>query len=72
MNPNKNWNCDNDKCRDPHGEVRIYRFGGGNGLLCHACWAHENRYRYERGRETGQPQNWPQQDWSAAEVYKTE
>jgi hypothetical protein len=67
----KNWNCDNDKCTDPHGEVRLYPIGGGGNLiLCRACWTHENRYRADRGRDTGRPADWPQLDWSTAEVYK--
>src|SRR3954471_23290661 len=46
----KNWNCDNDKCHQPNGEVRLYPLGGGaNMILCRACWANENRYRYGRG-----------------------
>lgn len=72
MNASKNWNCSGDKCTDPKGEVRVYPLGGGaNLILCHACWAHENRYRFNRGRETGRPNDWPQQNWSAAEVYPT-
>jgi len=71
-NPNKNNNCDNDKCIEPHGEIRVYPLGGGaNLLLCRSCWAHENRYRKERGCETGQLENWPVLQWTSAEVYKT-
>lgn len=67
----KNWNCDKDKCRYPKGEVRLYPIGGGgNMILCHACWAHENRYRFDRGIVSRQPENWPQLDWTKAEVYK--
>lgn len=68
MKPNPN--CSGGHCRSETGEVRKYPYGGGaNGIYCQACWAHENRYRYERGRETGRPQDWPQLDWSTAEVY---
>lgn len=60
----------------PHGgphEVRTRPIGGsGNVILCRSCWARENRYCYERGRETGAPENWPQQAWEAAEVYAKE
>jgi hypothetical protein len=67
----KNNNCDNDKCTESHGEVRLYPLGGGGNLiLCHACWAHENRYRYQRGQETKQPDNWPQVNWYEAKVYE--
>lgn len=57
----------------PHGgpdEVRVYPLGsGGNLILCQLCFAHENRYRFERGRETGAPENWPQVSWGTAKVY---
>jgi hypothetical protein len=67
----KNWNCDNDKCVDAHGEVRVYPLGGGGNLiLCQVCWAHENHYRIDRGIETRQPENWPPQNWYSAEIYR--
>lgn len=67
---NKNPNCSGDQCREPNGTVRTYPLGGGaNLILCQACWAHENRYRYERGRDTGCPENWPQVDWFKCEEY---
>ena len=70
MNPTKNWNCDGDKCRQPHGETRKFPLGaGGNLILCYSCFAHENRYRHIRGMQTGEPANWPEVDWSKAEVY---
>ena len=63
--------CDGGHCRSEDGEVRVYPLGaGGNLILCHACFAHENRFNYERGRETGRPKDWPQIDWSKAEVYE--
>jgi len=65
-----NPNCDGSHCRHETGQVRVYPLGGGGNLiLCAACWAHENQYRYERGRETKAPENWPQVDWATAEVY---
>jgi hypothetical protein len=68
-----NNNCDGSHCREATGQVRLYPLGGGGNLiLCHACWAHENRYRYERGREMKAPENFPQQNWEAAEVYGAE
>ena len=63
--------CDGSHCRSDAGEVRLYPLGaGGNLILCHACWATENRYRYERGRETRAPENWPQENWYEAKVYE--
>ena len=66
----KNWNCDKTKCTEGHGEVRVYPLGsGGNLILCHACWAHENRSRHLKGVHYGRPEEWPQLDWAKAEVY---
>ena len=68
---NKNLNCDGGYCQEATSEVRVYPLGGGaNLILCHACWAHENRYRHERGREQNRPQDWPQVNWQTAEVYR--
>lgn len=57
----------------PHGGpdvVRLYPLGGGGNLiLCECCAARENRYRRERGRETGAPENWPQINWHECEHY---
>ena len=70
---NRNQNCCGSHCLHEQGDVRVYPLGsGGNLILCHACWAHENRYRYERGRETGSPEKWPQHDWTKAESYPPE
>ena len=65
----KNWNCDGDHCTDPYSEVRVYPLGsGGNLILCQACAAHENAYRYQRGKDTGRPQDWPQVNWFECRV----
>lgn len=65
-----NPNCDGALCVG-HGEVRLYPLGGGaNLILCAACFANENRYRRERGRETGAPERWPEVEWATAEVYQ--
>jgi len=66
----KNNNCDGEHCTSATGEVRLYPLGGGGNLiLCRSCAAQENRYRYERGRDTGQPNNWPQVNWYECTVY---
>jgi len=66
----QNPNCDGGHCRVTTGQVRVYPLGaGGNLILCESCWKHENRYRLGRGQETREPSNWPQVDWSCAEVY---
>lgn len=62
----QNPNCDGNKCHSDKGEVRVYPLGaGGNLILCRACWAHENRFRHERGDLVA----WPPEDWSTAAVY---
>jgi hypothetical protein len=69
----QNWNCDGTHCDVPGSEVRLYPLGGGGNLiLCAACWRHENQYRLKRGLETGEPKNWPQENWTAAERYGVE
>ncbi|MPZ19545.1 MAG: hypothetical protein GEV06_16735 [Luteitalea sp.] len=68
-----NPNCDGDHCRVETGEVRVYPLGaGGNLILCIACFAHENRYHYNRGHETGRPDDWPHVNWNTAEKYPQE
>ena len=70
-NPHKNWNCSNDRCIDPDGEVRIYPLGGdGNLILCRECVAHENAYRRGRGRYTGNPKAFPTHAWKDLEVFR--
>lgn len=65
--------CDGSGPHTGPAEVRVYPLGaGGNLILCMACWSRENRYRFERGRETGAPENWPQVNYHAAEVYAKE
>ena len=65
-----NDNCDGSHCASATGEVRVYPLGGGGNLiLCQTCAAHENRYRFQRGKETGAPENWPQVNWFSCEVY---
>jgi hypothetical protein len=67
---NHNPNCCGSNCQAARGEVRVYPLGGGGNLiLCFACWQHENRYRADRGRHYKRPQDWPQVDWDKAEVY---
>lgn len=70
MTHKPNPNCDGGYCTSATGEVRVYPLGaGGNLHLCMACFTRENRYRYHRGVETKNPDNWPQVDWVKAEKY---
>jgi hypothetical protein len=76
-----NPNCDGGHCTSETGEVRVYPLGaGGNLILCQRCWAHENRYHYQRALEYNSSKQadiagsegeklWPQENWSAAKVY---
>lgn len=64
-----NPNCDGSHCHSAS-EVRVYPLGGGGNLiLCHACFAHENKYRFNCGRHYGRPEEWPQVDWATAKRY---
>jgi hypothetical protein len=70
MPTTKNWNCDGNQCREPNGETRVYPLGGGaNLILCQACFAHENRYRFRRGIEAKRPEDYPQVNWYEARRY---
>ena len=68
-----NPNCDGDHCQSNTGEVRLYALGDkplhGNMILCLACWAYENQWRFKRGMETKHPDNWPLHDWDDAKPY---
>jgi hypothetical protein len=65
-----NPNCDGGHCRNEFSDVRVYPLGGGGNLiLCEACFHAENEYRKYRGKETGAPENWPIIAWATAEPY---
>jgi hypothetical protein len=62
--------CSGNHCRSETGPVKVYSLGGGGNLiLCRACWSFENDYRRQRGRDTGAPENFPVLDWDTAEPY---
>lgn len=66
-----NPNCDGSHCRSEGGIVKVFPLGGGGNLiLCSACWAHENNYRLARGYETKNKANWPTVNWKDAETYE--
>jgi hypothetical protein len=66
---NINPNCDGSHCRHGHKEVRQYPLSSGSNLcLCLPCFANANMYRYNRAKETGRPEDWPQVSWATAEV----
>jgi hypothetical protein len=66
----KNNNCDGSACTRPNGEVRVFPLGaGGNLILCADCFRRENDYRRRQGLRYGRPQDFPQHNWYACEVY---
>ncbi len=49
----ENTNCDKTKCTSSHSEVRLLPYGGGgNMIVCKACYEHEMEYRHDRNKET--------------------
>lgn len=69
----KNWNCDNDKCKEAHGEVRVLPTGGdGNIILCRACYVHEMAYRRDRNKSLGKFARFALPEWEELEVYVEE
>jgi len=67
---NLNPSCDGSHCTSASAPVKLYPLGGGGNLiLCRACFNHENRFRLGRARDTGEPQNWPHVAWDTAKAY---
>jgi hypothetical protein len=63
----KNWNCDNDKCTNPNGQVRLLPTGGdGAVIVCRSCFEHEMRWRQERIRQGVQ---FDLPTWDSLKVY---
>lgn len=67
-------NCDGG---GPHrsGEVRVYPIGGGGNLiLCQACYGHEVGFEMDRQRDQGVPNSqWvTPPKWEDLKVYKEE
>jgi hypothetical protein len=66
----KNPNCDNDKCRASLGEVRLLPTGGGgNAILCYACYEHEMRYRRSRNMDLAVREPFDTPPWESLKVY---
>jgi hypothetical protein len=62
--------CDGSHCRSDSGPVKVYPLGGGGNLiLCRACFNHENAYRLIKGDKYKSQENWPLIDWSEAKPY---
>jgi hypothetical protein len=71
MNPNKNPNCDSDRCLLHKGEVRLLPLSGdglhGNMIVCRACFEHEMHFRREQLTRFGGTYLFPA--WETLEVY---
>lgn len=68
----ENLNCDGSG-KHSGGAVKRYPTGGdGAAILCISCWVRENRFNYERARDSGEPEKWPQRDWDKTEAYNPE
>ena len=68
-NPKQNPNCDHNRCTSPNGEVRLFPIGGGgNMILCRACYRIEFVYLIERiANESIEPFEIPM--WSELKKY---
>ena len=65
--------CEGMHCCDPNGEVRAYPILFNvrcvRVILCRPCWEHQNRHRFQRGKELRCPEHWPTRDWDQAQRY---
>lgn len=67
----KNPDCDNDKCRSAHGEVRVLPTGGdGNLILCRACFHYELAFRRERNLDLSKDCQFELPEWKSLKVYE--
>lgn len=67
----KNPNCENVHCTAERGEVRLLPAGGGgNMILCRACFNHELNYRH--GRNVIGGGQWDLPRWEDLKVYESE
>lgn len=69
----KNFGCDGGHCVRSAGETRVLPIGGGGNLiLCRACYAYELAWRAERNRELGSAAQFDLPSWESLEVYQAE
>jgi hypothetical protein len=67
---NRNPNCDGAHCTHEHGEVRLLPTGGGgNAILCRACFRHEIYYRAQRNWELDGAAAFDIPLWESLKVY---
>ena len=66
----KNPNCDNNKCLNSKGQVRVLPSGGeSNLILCLNCFNYEMVYRRERNKELSKDCLFKLPKWEDLEVY---
>jgi hypothetical protein len=69
----RNSNCDYDNCTDATGQVRLLPIGGGgNAILCYACYCHEIEWRQERNKELDGAGRFDIPDWTDLKIYAVE
>ena len=70
----KNPNCDGDQCLYSEGEVRRLHIGGGGGnfILCRACFNNEMQFRQERNEELGDRACFTIPKWEDLPIYDPE
>ncbi len=68
-----NPNCDGSVCKSSSGEVRVLPTGGGGNLiLCRACYGHEMAYRRERNRRLAGDARFDIPAWESLAVYEVD
>lgn len=66
----KNPNCDNDKCAQADGEVRVLPTGGdSNAILCRECFLHEIRFRQYRNMGLADDCKFKLPRWEDLKIY---
>lgn len=68
-----NPNCDGSHCSFSKSEVRVLPYGGGGNLiLCHACYCYEMVFRRSRNKELSSAAAFDLPTWDSLEVYALE
>lgn len=67
----QNQNCDGGVCLSSKGEVRVFPTGGGgNAILCKACYFHEIAYRKDRNKDLDKDNQFALPAWDSLKVYE--
>jgi len=65
----RNPNCDGSGPHSHDSQVRVLPYGGGNLILCRACFDHEIAYRKERNRELSKDEQHDLPAWDSITTY---